>query len=91
MAQTDNSAIKGAAIGLIVMFGIFVFASWFFDQFTGRGLNAEEPILSIAVYAPSVPESQWGDASNGLKAMVSFTRSDPSQFLENTQTLLLMR
>ncbi len=84
MAQTDNTAIKGAAIGLVVMFALFVLGSWFLDRFTGRGLNAEEPILSIAVYAPSVPESQWGDASNGLKARVSFTRSDPSQFLENT-------
>ena len=51
MAQTDNTAIKGAAIGLLVLFGIFVLCSWFFDHFTGRGLNAQEPVLSIAVFA----------------------------------------
>ena len=84
MAENDNTAIKGAAIGLLVLFGIFVFGSWCFDYFTGRGLNAEVPITSIAVYAPAVPEAQWGDASHGLKAKVSFTRPDPSQYLENT-------
>ena len=87
MSQNDNSAIKGAAIGLLVLFGLFILASWFFDYFTGRGANAQEQILSISVYAPSVSEAAWGNASHGLKAKVSFTRPDPSQFLENTFTI----
>jgi len=82
MAQTDNSAIRGAFFGLLVLFGIFVLAGWFFDSLTHRNASAEESIYSIAVYAPAVPESQWGNASNGLRCKLSFNRTDPSQFTD---------
>ena len=82
MAQTDNSAIRGAFWGLLVLFGIFVFAGWLFDHLTHRNASAGDSILSIAVYAPAVPESQWGNASNGLRSKLSFNRPDPSQFTD---------
>jgi len=80
MSQTDNSAIRGAFFGLLVLFGIFVLAGWVFDHLTHRSASAGEAVLSIAVYAPSVPESQWGNANNGLRCKLSFNRPDPSQF-----------
>ena len=53
MAQTDNTAIRDAFFGLLVLFGIFIVGSSLFDRFTGRSLNAEEKVLSIAVYPPA--------------------------------------
>jgi hypothetical protein len=82
MAQADDSAIRGAFFGLLVLFGIFVLAGWLFDHLTHRNASAEESVLSIAVYAPAVPESQWGNASNGLRSKLSFNRIDPSQFTD---------
>ena len=82
MAQTDNSAIRGAFFGLLVLFGIFNLTGWLFDHLTHRNASAEESVLSIAVYAPAVPESQWGNASNGLRSKLSFNRPDPSQFTD---------
>ncbi len=82
MAQTNNTPIKGAFFGILVLFGIFVLGAWFFDHLTGRGLNVEPKVLSIGVYAPAVPESQWGDASHGLRCKLNFSRPDPSQFID---------
>ena len=58
MTQNDNTAIRGAFFGILVLFGIFILGSWLFDSFTGRSLNAEEKVLNIAVYPPGLPDSQ---------------------------------
>lgn len=82
MAQNESSPIKGAFFGILILFGIFILAAWFFDHLTGRGLNSEAPVLSIGVYAPAVADSQWGYPSHGLRCKLNFSRPDPSQFTD---------
>ena len=84
MAQNDNTPIKGAFFGISVLFGILILGAWFFDHLTGRGLNSETPVLSIGVYAPAVPDPQWGNPSHGLRCKLSFFRPDPSQFTDTS-------
>ena len=82
MAETGGTPIKGAFFGLIIMFGIFILGAWFFDRFTGRDSSAKIAVRSIGVYAPAVPDSQWGDAIHGLKCKLSFEPTAPSQFID---------
>ena len=84
MTQNDNTAIRGAFFGILVLFGIFILGSWFFDSFTGRSLNAEEKVLNIAVYPPGLPDSQWGIPKHGLKLKLSFDPPAPSQFIDTS-------
>ncbi len=83
MAETGNPPIKGAFFGLLVMLGIFLLAGWLFDHFTAQAPN----VLSIAVYAPAVPEPQWGNPSNGLRCKLNFETVAPSQFIDTYITV----
>lgn len=87
MAETGGTPIKGACVYLLVTLGIFLFGAWLFDHFTGHGLNAENSVLSIGVYAPAVPESQWGNPSHGLRCKLNFESTSPSQFIDTFITV----
>jgi hypothetical protein len=82
MAETGSPPIKGAFFGLLVMLGIFLLAGWLYDHFIGQRANAGNSVQSIAVYAPAVPESQWGNPSHGLRCKLDFETAAPSQFVD---------
>ncbi|MEJ2647651.1 MAG: hypothetical protein P8016_04480, partial [Sedimentisphaerales bacterium] len=87
MAEPDRTPIKRAFLGLMGMFGIFTFAAWLFDHVMKLGPYAGNSVLSIGVYAPAVPESQWGKPSHGLRCKLNFETSDPSQFVDTFITV----